>query len=125
MPTPKQQALSDISLHKNHEWEKLENILLTIVGGALVASTSATLFGNKEGFSHLHVLLTSWLLLSLSLISLLLSYAFCEILNKKTLSNINSLPDNTLTIQVERVQSKWAFYAVDYSNYTALGSGIL
>ncbi len=114
----KVQLLNYIRQHKGSEWEKLEKILLTVVG--VILGASVTLFINKGGsFNHRHVLGFAWLLLSISLVSLLLSYAFSDILASYLLRKIDAMPQISQDEYKQMVENWW-YKMTNIANYAAL-----
>jgi hypothetical protein len=61
----------------NAEWENLEKILLTVVGGTLAATITFFTISNIV-FVHKTLLKYSWTCLGLSLVALMLSYLASE-----------------------------------------------
>lgn len=108
-----------ISKHKDGEWEKLEKILLTIVGGTLGA-TVTFLTGKEAIFSHYHVLGISWIFLSVSLIALFCSYGFSEILDLKMLKKLENGPEFVSEESWIEMVNCWPKKSAEFSNYIAL-----
>ena len=107
----------------SREWEKLEKILLTIVGGTLAAS--ATLFVNNDmHFIHKTMLAVAWISLSLSLIFLLSSYAFSEYFTSTLLLRVRAQPEELSVEVFESLKSRTALWGIRITNYGALLLGV-
>lgn len=119
-------AIDNIATHRSNEWNKLENILLTttlaILGGSGVVGLGIS---KTVVLKYHHVLAFSWVLLSLSLIFLMLSYAFCDYLTWDLVKKLKGQPEMISEEIIEGLKSKIASRGLSAMNYASLICTIL
>lgn len=114
----KKQLEYGIVKHRNNEWEKLEKILLTIDGGTLAASVG--FFAGKTSITYPELLRASWVLLSLSLVCLLLSYIFSDLFDRKVLNDLEDASEMISGEEFKTMLKSWNYYMANIANYAAL-----
>jgi len=107
----KELAQKTVEDRKASEWEKLEKILLTVVGGSLGASATFFANNNEAHFTHRHILAFSWIFLSISLVSLLLSYIYSDYFTSDLLKKMKEDKTNPFTVDIfESLKSRKALW---------------
>lgn len=119
----KYHLLESYNNHRKEEWQSLERILLTVDGGVLGLTVS--FFTNHVGsFVNPVLLRASWVLLAVSLIFLLASYAFSEYFNEDIIRKISRQDDALLESTLESLKCNWAHIGIYVTNYGALTCSI-